>query len=322
MSRRSWLLLGLLSAIWGASYLFIKVALEDGMSPLVIVFVRTLLAALVLLPIAARAGHLAGLRRNAAAIGVLAVVQMGGPLLLIAAGEQKISSSLTGILVATAPIFTFLLAFAIEGEERASGVSLAGVAIGIAGVALLLGVDAGGGGGALAGGLMVVAASFGYGVGGWFVKRNVHGVHPIAMVAATALTVALATAPFAALSAPDHLPGLDASASLLALGVLCTGAAFAIFYSLVASDGPAKASLVGYIGPGFSIGYGVTLLDERFTAATAAGLVLILGGTWLAATGGKLPAGGVDVAPAGEPHGGADAAPLEGGPKRGNRVAA
>ena len=123
---------------------------------------------------------------------MLAVVQMGGPLLLIAAGEREISSSLTGILVATAPIFTFLLAFALEGEERASRASLAGVAIGIAGVAMLLGVDAGGGAAALVGGLMVVLASFGYGVGAWFVKRRVRDVQPVAMVGATAATVAVA----------------------------------------------------------------------------------------------------------------------------------
>jgi drug/metabolite transporter (DMT)-like permease len=288
MSRRSWLLLGLLSSLWGSSYLFIKVGLEDGLSPSVIVFVRSLLAALVLLPLAARAGALNGLRDNVGAILVLAVVQMGGPLTLIAVGEQEISSSLTGILVATAPIFTFLLAFALEGEERASGLSLAGVVAGIAGVAMLLGVDVDGGTAALLGGLLVVLASFGYGVGAWYVKRHVKGVRPVAMVGATTLTVALASAPFAALAAPTHGPGLDAIGSLLALGILCTGLAFVIFYSLVSSDGPAKASLVGYIAPGFSIVYGITLLDESFTAATAAGLVLILGGSWLAAEG-RLP---------------------------------
>src|SRR3954466_3293990 len=171
MSRRSWLLLGLLSALWGSSYLFIKVALDDDVSPTAIVCIRTALAALVLLPVAARSGALGGRRRTLGRMLVLAVPQMGGPLLLIAAGEREIASSLTGILVATAPIFTFLLAFTLEGEERASGLSLAGVVIGIAGVAMLLGVDAGGGGAALAGGLMVVLASFGYGVGAWFVKR-------------------------------------------------------------------------------------------------------------------------------------------------------
>ena len=206
-----------------------------------------------------------------APILVLAVVQMAGPLLLIAAGEQHISSSLTGILVATAPIFTFLLAFAQEGQERASGVSLGGVVIGIGGVALLLGLDTGGGA-ALAGGLMIVVASFGYGVGGWVVKRSVRDVQPVAMVGATATVAALLTAPAALLSLPAQMPGFEATASLLVLGVLCTGAAFVIFYSLVASDGPARASLVGYIAPGFSVVYGVTLLDESFTLATAAGL--------------------------------------------------
>jgi drug/metabolite transporter (DMT)-like permease len=288
VSRRSWLLLLLLSSLWGSSYFFIKVGLEDDLSPSVIVFVRSLLAALVLLPLAARAGALHGLREHAGSILVLAVVQMGGPLTLITVGEQEISSSLTGILVATAPIFTFLLAFALEGEERASGLSLVGVAAGIAGVAMLLGVDVEGGTHALLGGLLVVLASFGYGVGAWYVKRRVTGVRPIAMVGATTLTVALASAPFAAIAAPSHTPGIDAVGSMLALGILCTGLAFVIFYTLVSTDGPARASLVGYIAPGFSIAYGITLLDERFSVATAAGLVLILGGSWLAAEG-RLP---------------------------------
>jgi drug/metabolite transporter (DMT)-like permease len=331
VSRRSWILLGTLSALWGASYLFIKVALEDDVAPAVIVALRTGLAALVLLPLAARRGALSGVRRNAGAILALAVVQMGGPLMLIAIGEQEIASSLTGILVATAPIFTFLLAFALEGEEGASGLSLAGVVIGIAGVALLLGVDAGGGTAALLGGLCVVLASFGYGIGAWVVKRRVRGVEPVAMVGATAATAAVLTAPLALLTLPSHTPGVAAIGSLLALGVLCTGVAFVIFYSLVSSDGPERASLVGYLAPGFSIVYGVTLLDESFTVATAAGLLLITGGSWLAAEGrlpwqprpgGELAAGGVDVAAAGQAHGGPDAALLEGAAEGGDRVAA
>ncbi len=333
MSRRSWILLGTLSAFWGASYLFIKVALEDDVSPAVIVSLRTALAALVLLPLAAHQGVLTGVRANAGPIVVLAVVQMAGPLLLIAVGEQEISSSLTGILVAAAPIFTFLLAFALEGEERASGLSLAGVVVGIGGVALLLGVDAGGGTAALVGGLCVVLATFGYGVGAWIVKRRVHDIEPVAMVGVTAATASVLTAPLAALDLPSRVPGWEAIGSLLALGVLCTGAAFVIFYSLVSSDGPAKASLVGYLAPGFSIVYGVTLLDEGFTITTAAGLLLITGGSWLAAEGrypweprsaasGELAAGGGDVAPAGEPDGGADPAPLEGAAEGVDRVPA
>ena len=169
---------------------------------------------------------------------------------------------------------------------------------------------------------MVVLAAFGYGVSAWYVKRRVHDVQPVAMVGATAATVALLMAPFAAISAPSHLPDLEATGSLLALGFLCTGLAFVIFYSLVGSDGPAKASLVGYLAPGFSIVYGVTLLDERFTVFTLGGLILITTGSWLAATGGQLPAGGVDVATAGDADCGPDAALLEGGAERGDRVPA
>ena len=321
MSRRSFVLLLLLSAFWGASYLFIKVALEDGVGPWAIVSIRTALAALVLVPLAIQRRVLGSLRGRFGPIVVLSLVQVAGPLTLIGLGEERISSSLTGILVASAPILTFLLAFALSGEQRASRASLVGVATGIVGVGMLLGVDAGGGSEALVGGLFVILAALGYAVAAWYLKRNLKGVEPVATVAGTQLVAALVTLPLGLLHVPDAAPGFEAVASLLTLGVVCTGFAFVIFHSLVASDGPARASLVGYIAPVFSIFYGVVLLDERFSAATAAGLVLILGGSWLAA-GGQLPARRRDVATAGEPHGGPDAALLEGGPERGNRVAA
>jgi drug/metabolite transporter (DMT)-like permease len=321
VSRRSVTLLLLLSAFWGASYLFIKVSLDDGVAPWAIVSIRTALAALVLVPLALQRRVLGSLRGRMGPIVVLSLVQVAAPLTLIALGEERISSSLTGILVASAPIFTFLLAFALTGEQRASTSSLVGVAIGIVGVGMLLGVDAGGGAEALVGGLFVILAALGYAVAAWYLKRNLSGVEPVATVAGTQAVAALVTLPLGLLHIPETAPGLDAVGSLLTLGVICTGFAFVIFHSLVASDGPARASLVGYIAPVFSIFYGVVLLDERFGVATAAGLVLILGGSWLAA-GGELPARRRDVAAAGEPHGGPDAALLEGGPERGSRVAA
>jgi drug/metabolite transporter (DMT)-like permease len=312
---------GLLSAFWGASYLFIKVGLDDGMSPWAVVSSRTLLAALVLVPLAIHRDVLDSLRGHLGPVVVLSFVQVAAPLSLIALGEERISSSLAGILVASAPIFTFLLAFALTGEQRASSGSLVGVAIGIVGVALLLGVDAGGGSDALVGGLMVILAAFGYAVAAWYLKRNLPGVPPVATVAGTQLIAALALLPLGLTHIPADTPGIDAIASILTLGVVCTGFAFVIFHSLVASDGPARASLVGYIAPVFSIFYGVSLLDESFTAATALGLVLILGGSWLAA-GGELPARRRDVAAAGEPHGGPDAALLEGRAEGGDRIPA
>ena len=321
MSRRSVLLLLTLSALWGASYLFIKVALEDVFTAWSIVSIRTALAALVLVPLAAKLGVLGSIRGRLGPIVVLSLVQVAGPLTLIGLGEEHIASSLTGILVATAPIFTFLLAFALSGEQRDSATALVGVAIGIVGVGMLLGVDAGGESGAIAGGLMIILAAFGYAVAAWYLKRNLSGVEPVATVAGTQVVAALVTLPLGLTHIPDAAPSLDAVASLLTLGVLCTGIAFVIFHTLVRTDGPSRASVVGYIAPVFSIFYGVTLLDESFTAWTAAGLVLILGGSWLAA-GGQLPARRRDVAAAGEPHGGPDAPLLERGPERGDRVAA
>jgi drug/metabolite transporter (DMT)-like permease len=320
MSRRSVGLLLLLSAFWGASYLFIKVALEDVFSPWAIVSIRTALAALVLVPLAARMGVLHSLRGRLGPVVVLSFVQVAGPLSLIGLGEERIASSLTGILVASAPIFTFLLAFVLSGEQRDSPLSLAGVAIGVVGVGMLLGVDAGGGTDAVVGGLFVILAAFGYAVAAWYLKRNLGGVEPVATVAGTQVVAALVTLPVGLAHLPQASPSLEAIASLAVLGVVCTGIAFVIFHSLVASDGPARASLVGYIAPVFSIFYGVVLLDESFTAATAAGLVLILGGSWLAA-GGELPARRRDVAAAGEPHGGPDTPFLEDGPEGGNGVA-
>jgi drug/metabolite transporter (DMT)-like permease len=311
----------LLSAFWGASYLFIKVALDDGVAPWAIVSARTALAALVLLPLGAYLGVLGSLRGRLGPIAVLGIVQAAAPLSLIALGEERISSSLTGILVSTAPIFTFLLAFALTGAERASRASLTGVAIGILGVGLLLGVDAGGGTDALVGGLFVILAAFGYAVAAWYLKRNLSGVDPVATVAGTQAVAALVTLPLGLAHIPESMPSADAIASIATLGIICTGIAFVFFHSLVASEGPATASLVGYVAPGFSVTYGVVLLDESFSAASAAGLVLILAGSWLAA-GGELPARRRDVAATCEPHGGADAALLEGGPEDGDRVAA
>jgi drug/metabolite transporter (DMT)-like permease len=325
MSRRSWVLFLSLAALWGASYLFIKVALEDELSPPFIVFARTLLAAIVLLPAAAYLGALAGVRERLAPLFVLGLIQVTGPFMLITIGEQEISSSLTGILVAGAPIFTFLLAFALEGEERATPLSLAGVALGIAGVALLLGVDAPGGTAALVGGLLVVLATTGYAVGAWFLKRRVPGVQPVGAVATTCAASTLMTLPVALLTFPDHVPSLAASGSLVALGVGGTGIAFVLFYSLVATDGPRTTSLVAYVAPGFSVIYGVVLLDESFGLTTAAGLVLIVGGSWLAVNGGarrELPAGRVDVAAASQAHGCPDPALLEGAAKGADRVTA
>jgi drug/metabolite transporter (DMT)-like permease len=290
MTRKDWIQFSALAALWGASYLFIKVALEDDLSPAMIVFVRTAVAALVLLPFAGRGGALAGLRERIWPVAVLALLQIAAPFLLISAGEQHLSSSLTGILVATAPIFTFLLAIGLDQEERVHGTGLFGVLLGIAGVVLLLGVDAGGGTAALVGGLMVILASLGYALGAFYIKRRLGDVQALGLVTATMAASALMTLPLAAISFPSRMPAADALGALLALGALGTGLAFVLFYGLIARVGPGKASLVAYVAPGFAVIYGVVLLDEGFGVASSAGLVMIVAGSWLAAEG-RIPRG-------------------------------
>lgn len=288
MDRRSWTLLLVLAAIWGASYLFIKVGLRD-LDPAMIAFARIALAALVLVPMAAARGALRGLGERAPLLFLLGAVQAAGPFLLIALGEEEISSSLAGILVASTPIFTALLAIWVDHDERAHGLRLVGILAGIVGVAVLLGVDLGGSSAALLGGLAVVLASLGYAIGGFMVKHRFGGFQPIGVAAAVMIASTVLLLPAAAFSLPEDGVALGPIASVIALGVIGTGVAFALFYELMTTVGPARTFIVTYLAPAFAVVYGATLLDEAVTAATVAGLVLIVSGSYLAAEG-RLPA--------------------------------
>lgn len=279
--------MAVLAATWGASYLFIKIGLRDFSAPF-IVCARTGLAALVLLPVAIRRGALGGLRGRWPAIWLLAAIQVVVPFLLITVGERWIPSALAGILVASAPIWTAALAFtAYAPAERPGRVATAGLLVGMGGVALLFGVDLGGDSLAVVGGAMVLVAGLLYAMGGIEVKRRMTGVDPAATVAATMGLSALLTLPAALITFPTSA-GADAIGATLALGVIGTGLAFLIFYTLIVELGAQRASVVAYIAPGFSVFYGVVALDESATIGTFAGLALILGGSWLAASG-RLP---------------------------------
>jgi drug/metabolite transporter (DMT)-like permease len=287
VNRRALVLLLALAALWGASYLFIKIGLR-GMSAAEIVTVRTGLAALVLLPVAIRRGALSGLRGRLPLVVLLGAVNMAGPLTLIGLGEHHVATSVTGILIAAAPIYTALLAPFVDPSERSSGLRLAGIAIGIVGVVLLLGLDLGGDSQAVVGGIMIVLAALGYAIAGFIVKRRFAGVQPVGLVSLTTLSAALLTLPAAIITAPSGAPGAGPIAAVAVLGVFGTGIAFVMMYTLVGTVGPAKAQLVAYIAPGFSVIYGASFLDESLSATTFGGLFLILAGSWLAADG-RLP---------------------------------
>jgi drug/metabolite transporter (DMT)-like permease len=280
------MLMWTLALVWGASYLFIKLGLDGGIEPAFLVFVRLALAAAVLLPMARRAGALAGLRGRLPRLAALSAIQVAVPFLLITFGEERIPSSLTGILVATAPIFTALLvALGVGVEARLTVWAGAGIAIGLVGVALLFGVDLTGSGSAALGGAMVAAAGFGYAAGAIYLRRHFLDVPSVGVAAGSMAMSAVLTAPFAAISLPTAVPAAKGIAAVLVLGMVGTGVAFLIFYTLIATEGAAKASVVAYLAPGFALAYGALFLGEAITAGAIGGLVLILAGSWLAAAG-------------------------------------
>lgn len=264
--------------------MLIKIGLRD-MSPEVVAFARIALAAAVLMPIAAAQGAFKGLRGRLGVIALVGAIQVAGPFLLIPLGEQHITSALAGILVATTPIFTALLAIRIDHEERSEGLRLVGVGVGVAGVVLLFGVDLGDSSAALLGGLAVVLASVGYSVGGFLVKHRLSHARPLGVVASVMTASALMLLIPAVATAPASAPRLGPIAAVVALGVFGTGAAFVIFYLLIGTVGPARTMIVSYVAPGFAVVYGGVLLGESITVATILGLALIVGGSWLAAGG-------------------------------------
>jgi len=274
-----------LAALWGASYMFIEIALDGGVPSPFVVFVRNLLGTLVLLPVALSRGVFASVRRHVPLLTFVATVQVTAPFLLITIGEQHITSSMAGILVASAPIFVATIALVQGHDDRLGRSGIAGIAIGIVGVAMLFGVDLSGSAETLLAGLGVLLASVGYAIGPILTKRRITDVPPIGIAASVVALSTLTLLPVAPFSVPSEMPSLGAWAALAVLGAGGTGTAFLIFFVLNGDVGPSRASVVAYIAPFFSVMYGVTLLDEPFSLGTAAGLVLILTGSWMAADG-------------------------------------
>lgn len=278
-SARSLSLLLLLACTWGASYLFIKVSLRE-LPVAWILFLRTFLGAAALTPLVVAAGSWRRLRGHVGAIVVLGLAQNALALGLVALGEVWIASSLAGVLVATAPLFTALFAVFGDGGDALRGLRVAGLLVGFLGVVVVLGPDLGSGWRLLAGALCVLGTAMLYGFSAHWVRRRLTGVPRVAMVWASVGTSALATLPIALVDRPDGVPGARVAASIIVLGIAGTGIAFVIFNHLVAEVGPSRASLVSYIGVVVSVVLGVAGLGERFTVATAAGVALVLGGCY------------------------------------------
>lgn len=281
MTRRSYLSLAVLAAIWGASYLFIKIALRD-FGPIAIVGIRSMLGALVLVALPVTRRTLRQLRGRYHLVLGLALTQVVLPFSLITFGEQHVASSLAGILIATQPMIVAVIS-PMFGPARRIGIQVwVGLTLGLGGVVALLGIDLSGDGSALIAAGFILVAALSYSVAILLVRRWLPDVSPVGASGAMLLASSLLLLPPTLMSLPAHLPGATASLSLLLLGVVGTGAAFWLFFTLLAEVGARRGALVSYLTPPFSLAYGALFLDERITAAAVGGLALILVGAWLA----------------------------------------
>jgi drug/metabolite transporter (DMT)-like permease len=284
MFRRYGPLIFTLAAIWGSSYLFIKVGVRD-FEPTVLMTMRLLLGGLILLGfLAAKDGGGVTLAAVAGAWRLgLVVGTINGALsfTLIAWGETHLDSGVAAIANASVPIFVALLAIKFNPGERATGLKLVGILVGLVGVGVLAGVHPEGGGWAVLGTLAVVLASLSYAAGGLYGQRALgHATGPV-LATASMLYGGLVLLPFALFQLPGDAPWWRPVASLLGLAVLGTAVAQLILFRMLRLFGAARLSLVTYLIPAFALLYGSLILDEPLRPSMLIGLGLILGGVAL-----------------------------------------
>jgi drug/metabolite transporter (DMT)-like permease len=287
VSRRGWWLFAAMSVIWGIPYLLIKVA-DGGVAPPVLVLARVTIGAALLLPLAIRRRELAVLLPRWRWLVLFALVEIVAPWLLLSEAETRLSSSLTGLLIASVPILVAVFGRLTGGQDRLTIVRWTGLLIGLAGVALLVaGSGTHGDAGSVAEVLLVAVC---YATGPLIVARRLSDLPSLGMTAACLAFAAVVYAPFAALTWPASVPSAKVLAALAGLAVVCTAVAFLGFFALIGEAGPARASVITYVNPAVAVALGIAVLGERLTAAMAVAFVLILGGSVLATRTSRQPA--------------------------------
>jgi drug/metabolite transporter (DMT)-like permease len=284
MSKRGWILFLALGVIWGMPYLLIRVAVES-LDPLVVAFGRTLIGALILLPVALYRNALVPAFRRWPSLLAFTLVEITGPWLLLGHAEKRINSSTTGLILAIVPLIAAIIVTRL-GHDRLAGRRIAGLVIGFAGVALLVGLDVHLSD-LLAVGAVVLAA-IGYALGSIIIDRKLTDVPPIGLVTAALILGTLIYAPFAPMVWPSHAPWA-AIGSVAGLGIICTATAFLLFFRLIAEVGAARATVITYMNTVVAIILGVMLLNEPFTLGMAIGFPLVVLGSIL----GTARSGGV-----------------------------
>jgi drug/metabolite transporter (DMT)-like permease len=279
VSRRGWSLFAAMSVIWGIPYLLIKVA-DGGVAPPVLVLARVTIGAALLLPIAIRRRELAPLLSRWRWVALFALVEIIAPWLLLSEAETRLSSSLSGLLIASVPILVAVIGRATGGQDRLTAVRWAGLLVGLGGVALLV---AGGGTHGQAGQVAeVLLVAVCYAIGPLVVARKLSDLPSLGVTAASLGFAAVVCAPIAALTWPSAVPAAKVLAALAALAVVCTALAFLAFFALIAEAGPARATVITYVNPAVAVALGVLVLGEQLTVTMGVAFAAILGGSVLA----------------------------------------
>jgi drug/metabolite transporter (DMT)-like permease len=268
-----------MSVIWGIPYLLIKIAVRE-FSPGALVLTRTALGALILLPLALGRGQLRPLLVRWRPLVAYSVIEIAIPWLLLGHAELKLSSSLTGLLVATVPLVGAVLARYTGDHERLHVRRVVGLLVGLVGVAALVGLDLNQIDLPSVGLVLLVAVC--YAIGPWILSHRLSDAPPLGVVAASLALTTLIYLPFAVGQLPSHWPSAKVTASVVTLAVVCTALAFVLFLALVAEIGPVRATVITYVNPAVAVVLGVTLLNESFTVGTAVGFALVLAGSFLA----------------------------------------
>jgi len=284
VTLRAWAAFAALCVIWGIPYFLIKVAVVE-IPPLLLAWSRVLLATAVLLPVAWRRGALGCLRGHTAALCAFALAEFAIPFAAISCGEQWISSSVTGILIATVPLWVVLLARSFGVHEPLGVRRMIGLALGFIGVVALLGFGTISGPWGWAGVACMLMAALGYAVGPLIIQRHLRDLDAVGPLATCLAIAAVLLALPAMRVLPAHWPGAAALASLVVLGVPCTAIAMLLMFYLVSHAGASRATLITYINPAVASLLGIGLLDEHLGAGGIVAFGMILAGSWLASRG-------------------------------------
>ena len=278
-----------MSLIWGIPYLFIRIAVGE-ISPSVLVFGRTGLAALILLPIAFSRGGLGVIGKRWPWLLAFAAVEVAIPWFFLASAEQHITSALTGLLISAVPLVGLLIAIGFGSRQQMGALNVAGLLLGLVGVGFIVGFDlrASDVGSLVAMAIVVV----GYALGPAILARYLSGIPSVTVNGVALGLCCVVYAPIAAVQWPHFVPSVSVFSSVVVLAVVCTALAFLLFFALIAEVGPVRATVITYVNPAVAAVLGVLVLKESLTVGMLVGFGLVLAGSGLATRRpGRVPEG-------------------------------